>query len=102
MSDRYNDSKVLKSEKGREYYESIHYPVVERKDTDIYIITRRGDRMDLLSNKYYGDSRYWWIIALANEDVVTFGTTVLPASVQIRIPVNKDSVISMIKEVNNI
>ena len=26
-----------------------------------------ADRLDLLAYKYYGDSDYWWIIALANN-----------------------------------
>ena len=73
MSQRYNNVKINTTQLGKYIYDSSYYPKIDRKDTDIYIITKRGDRMDLLSHKYYGDSRYWWIIALANDIINVAG-----------------------------
>jgi len=29
---------------------------------------KQGDRLDLLANRFYRDSRLWWLIAEANPD----------------------------------
>jgi len=66
-------------------YLTTRYPDIERRPTDLYIISREGDRLDLLANEFYGDARYWWIIAQAN-DGIDKGSYVLSPSLQIRIP----------------
>ena len=65
-------------------YETATYPIFERKEDDIYIITRKLERLDLLADRYYEDSRYWWVIARANN--LGKGTLTIPAGKQIRIP----------------
>lgn len=35
-----------------------------------------GDRLDRLSNKFYGDDQYWWVIALANSISYPLGIAV--------------------------
>ena len=42
------------------------YSSIPESDNDIYVISQYGDRLDLLSHKYYGDSTLWWYIAKAN------------------------------------
>ena len=44
---------------------SVIYPKIEFRNSDVYIITRVNDRLDLLANKYYGTTRLWWILAHA-------------------------------------
>ena len=56
------------------------------KFEDKYIISREGDRLDLLSYEFYGDPRYWTILANANN--LGKGTLDVPAGKQIRIPPN--------------
>jgi hypothetical protein len=65
-------------------YETTTYPKLIKKEDDVYIISKKLDRLDLLADKYYNDSRFWWIIALANN--LGKGTLQIPAGRQIRIP----------------
>ena len=55
------------------------------KSVDTYIKVPRQyeNRIDLLAYKYYGNARFWWIIALANEIIDPFD---LPVNTQLRIP----------------
>ena len=41
------------------------------------------NRLDIISNKYYGTPRYWWVIALANEIIDPFD---IPIGTYLRIP----------------
>ena len=83
---RYESTKKIKNKDLINKYETVTYPKFERKETDIYIITRKLERLDLLANVYYDDSRYWWVIAQANN--LGKGTLTIPAGKQIRIPKN--------------
>ena len=67
-------------------YETTTYPKFDRQESDIYIITRKLERLDNLANEYYTDPRFWWIIARANN--LGKGTLTIPAGVQLRIPQN--------------
>jgi len=46
---------------------------------------KAGDRIDLLAEKFYGNSSYWWVIANANPEVF-YPEDLTPGDV-IRIPV---------------
>tara|TARA_R100000908_G_scaffold43393_1_gene20358 strand:- start:232 stop:537 length:306 start_codon:yes stop_codon:yes gene_type:complete len=84
---RYESVRTIKD--GRTHvrkFESVAYPKFERKEDDIYIITRKLDRLDSIAERYYDDSRYWWIIAVANN--LGKGTLTVPAGLQLRIPQN--------------
>jgi len=81
----------------RTYRTSIH-PKVIRRERDIYIISREGDRLDILAGQYYSDPAYWWIIATANN--LGKGTLVVPPGKQIRIPHNPEQVISDLQSIN--
>jgi phage tail protein X len=50
---------------------------------DIFIETQRGDRLDLLADKYYGDTKYWYIIANANY---IKDTIMIKEGIQLKIP----------------
>ena len=83
---RYESIKKIKNKDLINKYETVTYPKFERKETDIYIISRDGDRLDLLANQYYTDPRFWFVIARANN--LGKGTLNIPAGKQIRIPQN--------------
>lgn len=84
---RYESTKSIKNKDNFiNRYETTTYPEFERKDDDIYIITRKLERLDILADKYYEDPRYWWIIARANN--LGKGTLTIPPGKQIRIPQN--------------
>lgn len=47
--------------------ETTLYKEIPKRDSDIYLITQVGDRLDNLANKFYKDSSFWWYIAQANN-----------------------------------
>ena len=87
MASRYSNTKIIvNSDTKKRYYESTIYPKVIPSDNDTYIISEAGDRLDILAKSYYGDSKLWWIIAIANNinDAVFY----IEPGVQLRIPQN--------------
>ena len=79
---RYDETKILKDPK--RYYGTTVYPKFEARETDIYIISRAGDRLDNLAFEYYQDAGLWWVIARANN--IGKGTLNVPVGIQVRIP----------------
>lgn len=73
---------------GTPYLSNTYYPTVPLLESDIYVITVFGDRLDLLANEYYNSISLYWVIAIANPNVVDFGSLYLPVGSQIRIPVD--------------
>lgn len=67
MASRYQRNTTQKLKDGREVYRTRIYPNIPLKDSDIYIVTQGGDRLDTLAYQYYGDQSLWWIIATANN-----------------------------------
>lgn len=75
---------VIKVSQGKRRYSTLYYPRFELKSTDIYLITKKTDRLDLLAYRYYGDVRYWTIIAKANK--LHNATLRVPIGIRLRIP----------------
>ena len=67
MSSRYQNNAIKKATNGRLVYRSKIYPNIPLRDSDIYVATETGDRLDTLAYTYYNDSSLWWIIASANN-----------------------------------
>jgi len=95
---RYENIAILKTEKGKRYKKTIEYPIIEKNENDIYIVGMQGDRLDNLANKYYKDSRLWWIIARANN--LGKGDISVPIGIQIRIPYNYLNIIDEYRKLN--
>lgn len=93
---RYESSKILKSKDNNRIYKSNIFPKIDRSVSDIYIITRSGDRLDLLASKYYGDQTLWWIIAIANN--LGRSGLIVPPAKQIRIPTDVASILNDYQE----
>lgn len=52
---------------GVESWEMFEPPaILEQADDTTYTVTD-GDRIDLIANKFYGNPRLWWIVAVAND-----------------------------------
>lgn len=82
---RYSEfTEIIKTDEGKRRYGSLYYPKFERKSSDIYIICKLSDRLDLLAHQYYGDSRYWVILARANN--LNNATIKPPVGFRLRIP----------------
>ena len=64
---RYENNPIKKTFDGKEVYRRKIYPNIPLKDTDVYVMTETGDRLDTLAFQYYEDSSLWWIIAAANN-----------------------------------
>ena len=78
-----NDSPV---KKGKRFFSTTRYPEIPLSVSDIYVITQKSDRYDLLANQYYNDPSFWWVISSANPEYI--GSMYPPTGVQIRIPGN--------------
>ena len=63
---RYKDMPIKIGENKKRVGMSIIHPPIPRTIEDIYIRTAPGERLDILSRRYYGNVQYWWIIAEAN------------------------------------
>jgi hypothetical protein len=69
---------------------------IDRRQTDKFIIFDTGNRLDMVSNDYYGNPNYYWIILMANPkysmpDQIQNGD-------QIRIPLPLSDVFEEIEE----
>ena len=94
MASRYQNNKTKKLNDGREVYRTKIYPKIPKSDTDIYIVTQTGDRLDTIANQFYQNSSLWWIIASANNiHDAPFG---LPDGTELRIPMNYVSILDNI------
>ena len=74
------------------------YPHIKKRDSDLYITSKYGDRIDVLSHKYYKNSDLWWIIAQANH--IGKGTLVIEPGLQIRIPTDLSVIINDFEDLN--
>ena len=70
---RYRNTKITKTkktqlrEKTSNRYKTTIYQKVPESNTDLFIITQEGDRLDLLAHQIYGNSNLWWYIAQTNH-----------------------------------
>ena len=70
---RYDDSEIIiknlspnRKHRAKGFGTTI-YKQIPKRDTDIYVITQQGDRLDNLAFRFYGDVNLWWYIAQAND-----------------------------------
>jgi len=100
MTSRYQNRKVLeKKDTKKKYMESTIYPKIKPSDADTYLITESSDRLDLLSQTYYGDISYWWVIAVANN--LNEASLNMTPGIQIRIPGDLSKILSDFDKINS-
>lgn len=63
--------------------ETIYYYAPDEGPNDTWLLTQDGDRLDILAQQYYGESRMWWYICQINDLKPTIN---IPAGTKIRIP----------------
>jgi hypothetical protein len=97
---RVRNQKIKTTSSKKRYYKYLKYPEVPEDISDIYIITRIGERLDLLANKYYQNPDLWWIIMKANPNKLRRDSFFMPIGIQIRIPVGIDEVIEEFERLN--
>jgi hypothetical protein len=54
--------------------------------------------LDLLANKYYGDTSLWWIIAVANN--INDASFYVTEGLQLRIPSNVSKILNDLEKIN--
>lgn len=84
---RYISSKVisLRTDNTSKHATSF-VPKIERDNTDLFIRTTAGDRLDNLAHEFYQDVTLWWILASVNN--LGKGTFAVPPGTRLRIPLN--------------
>ena len=82
-------------------YVTSRYPEVPITSDDIYVYTTQGDRFDVLALQYYKDSSLWWVISIANTNILPQNSLIIPEGLQIRIPAFYAEIISAFNIINS-
>ena len=99
MPDRLQNIKV-KIKDRRRYYKALKYPNIPLSIDDLYVIISSGDRLDLLADQFYKDPQLWWIITIANPDLIRRDSFNLKPGIEIRIPQNIDDILAEFNQLN--
>ena len=91
---RYQSTKSL-----NDRYQTTRYPTFPKRSTDLYIISREQDRLDLIATDFYGDSTLWWVIAMAND--LPGDSLFTTPGFQLRIPGNLNNAIQEFNALNS-
>ncbi len=99
---RYFPTRVLKSSGEAKHYATWSTPLRLHGLADVDFLAglttfthtwERGDRMDKLASKYFGDDEYWWIIALVNN--IGYPLGIAPGTV-LRVPTDITPVLELL------
>ena len=96
---RYSNISLRRTDSGTKYRRNLIFPEIPESINDLYVITTAGDRYDTLALNYYKDSSLWWIIAGVNKSKKD--SLVVEPGVQLRIPMDIQSVLDTFNNLNN-
>jgi hypothetical protein len=96
---RYDYPSILKTSQNKPYYNSRFYPNIPLSNSDVYIITTIGDRLDNIAYSYYNDVNLWWIIPMANNNSTKGSMFPVPGT-QLRIPTDLSAVLKIFDNFN--
>lgn len=99
---RYSNKIILKNINNISYYKGKKYPQIPLSEDDVYVITTIGDRLDILANTYYNDPTLWWVISMANSNVLKTDSLFIIPGTQIRIPTNLGNILQQYENINRI
>ena len=94
---RYSNTGIKRDKSGVRVYNTTFYPSIPIDDSDQFIYTNFGDRVDALANEYYGDVTLWWIISKANG---IKGQAGLKPGQLLRIPGQVEEILSNFRDLN--
>ena len=94
---RYSNTGIKRDKSGVRVYNTTFYPSIPIDDSDQFIYTKFGDRVDALANEYYGDVTLWWIISKANG---IKGQAGLKPGLLLRIPGQVEEILSNFRDLN--
>lgn len=95
----YNTQNIVTNDVGVPYYKAKQFPNIPPVESDLYIVTVIGDRLDLLSYTYYKNASFWWVIAAVNNNI-TKGSMFPEPGIQLRIPVDLNRVFTIFDKEN--
>jgi len=98
---RYETTPILITSDYRPYYKNKYYPNIPLSESDVYVITTVGDRLDSLAFSYYSDATLWWVIAMANNNA-TKGALYPTPGTQLRIPTDLNEVLQLVEKFNQV
>ena len=90
---RYNDTIIRQDKNKQRYLSTEDYPSFDKKDTDVIIRARFGQRMDNLANRFYNNPDLWWVISKANPNKIKRDSFFIEPGLQIRIPMGIDAIL---------
>lgn len=93
--------KKLKKPDSKRYFKPLRYPSIPLSVDDIYVTATAGDRLDLLAHQFYKDVRLWWIISVANRDVIRRDSYSIKPGIEIRIPGNINHILKAFELLNH-
>ena len=96
---RYITTRRKVDKSGIRVYSTTYYPEIPIENSDTFIFTKEGDRLDNLAYTHYGDNTLWWVIAKANG---IKGKGALEVATPLRIPANIISIIEKFRKLNTI
>ena len=82
------------------YRESTRYPDIPLSESDVFIYTMRGDRLDNLAYQFYNDSTLWWVLSIANPDLPN--DSLYPTlGYQLRVPSDINQILNDFDQLNS-
>jgi hypothetical protein len=96
---RYDNKTILKTPSGKPYYRGKLYPTIPLSESDVYVVTTIGDRLDYMAYNYYRDSELYWVISIANNNVTKGSLFPIPGT-QMRIPTDLSSILTLFNNTN--
>ena len=94
---RYITTRRKVDKSGIRVYSTTYYPEIPIENSDTFIFTKEGDRLDNLAYTHYGDNTLWWVIAKANG---IKGKGALEVATPLRIPANITTIIEKFRNLN--
>ena len=98
---RFENIRQKKTEQGKRYYRETFVPSVSEQEGDLYFITERGDRLDLLAYEFYKDVSLWWVLAAANPIPTRRDSYMVAPGQQFRIPIDPQVIVEQYRQLNN-
>jgi len=94
---RYATTRKKIDKSGIKVYGTTYYPEIPIENSDEFVFTRLGDRLDTIAHKYYGDVTLWWVISKANG---IRGKVALAPGTLLRIPGNIQHIVEKFVNLN--
>ena len=82
--ERYITPLTIDTSKKIPYYTTVIPTKIPSEDIPFYYVTQDGDRLDILSYKFYNTVDNWWVLAKANN--VANGSMAVPIGTVLFIP----------------